>query len=316
MTETKGAMAMITHAGVQASKVIIGMALYGRSFKMTSPGCYGQDCTYVGKVSGATPGRCTGTAGYISNFEIRDIIDTVVNAQQYSNDEGDIIVYNSVQWVSWMSKERYNSRIAWVKSLNFGGTVDWAIDLDADYGSNDAPGQGNSGSEYVYISPDVYSQANPVIQCLPPCTLVLPPFVLSTATTITMAPVTVTYKDTWSTTLSIGGALVTTSVGSITETVITLPPITTKTIYVSNVVWNPSAILGGTTTITTTGTNGKPTTITTTRPSASSTSDAGIIWLVSSVIRPAVTITQTQTRSSGNPVIWTYSPGPYSHSHI
>ncbi|KAH9203891.1 glycoside hydrolase superfamily [Leptodontidium sp. 2 PMI_412] len=152
MTETKGAMAMITHAGVQASKVIVGMVLYGRSFKMTTPGCYGQDCTYVGKDSGATPGRCTGTTGYISNFEIRDIIETVGNAQQYRSDEGDILVYNSVQWVSWMTRDKYDGRISWVKSLNFGGTVDWAIDLDADYGSNDAPGQGNTGSEFKVVN--------------------------------------------------------------------------------------------------------------------------------------------------------------------
>lgn len=333
-TETASALAMITHAGAQASKVVVGMALYGRSFQMTAPGCYGQDCTYVGKASGATPGRCTGTAGYISNFEIRDLIETVGNVQQYSSDEGDILVYNSVQWVSWMSKDRYDSRVAWVKGLNFGGTVDWAIDLDADYGSSDGPGHGDSGSEFVYVSPDIYTQANPVIQCYPPCTLVLPPFVLSTATTISMAPVTVTYKDTWSTTLTINGATITTSVGSTTSTVITLPPITTKTIYVSNVVWDPTPVLGGPTTITTTGPNGglttitttksqqgirtitttgsdgKLTTITTTASSASSTG-AAIIWLTSSIIPSPVTITQQQTRSTGPPIIWTYRPGPY-----
>ncbi|KAH9206017.1 glycoside hydrolase superfamily [Leptodontidium sp. 2 PMI_412] len=96
ITETKGAMAIITHAGVQASKVIVGIALYKRSFKMTTPGCYGQDCTYTSKESGATPGRCTGIADYISNFEIRDIIENAAGVQQYANDEGDILVYNSV----------------------------------------------------------------------------------------------------------------------------------------------------------------------------------------------------------------------------
>lgn len=110
-TETASALAMITHAGVQAGKVVVGMALYGRSFKMTTPGCYGQDCTYVGKASGATPGRCTGTAGYISNFEIRDLIETFDNVQQYSSDEGGILVYNSVQWVSWMTKASYDKNV-------------------------------------------------------------------------------------------------------------------------------------------------------------------------------------------------------------
>jgi chitinase len=175
-----------------------------------------------------------------------------------------------------MTKDRYASRVAWIKGLNFGGTADWAIDLDADYGANDAPGHGNSGSDFLYVSPDIYTLPNPVIQCYPPCTLVLPPFVLSTATTISMAPVTVTYEDTWSTTLTINGAVITTSVDSITSTVISLPPITTKTIYVSNVVWDPTP---GPTTITTTGGNGGLTTITSTPATSSSTTGAALIWL-------------------------------------
>lgn len=360
-TETASALAMITHAGVQASKVVVGMALYGRSFEMTTAGCYGEQCTYVGPDSGATPGKCTLTAGYISNYEIRDIMETNSDVQQYSSDDyGDILVYDSVQWVSWMTKETFDSRVAWVKGLNFGGTVDWAMDLDADYDSSDAPGGGDNGGEVVIVSPGIYTDPDPVIQCYPPCTLVLPPFVLATATTISMEPVTVTYKENWSTTLTISGAFITTSAGSTTSTVITLPPITTNTIYVSNVVWDPSGVLGVPTTITTTGANGAVTTITTTKPngvlttltstgsdgkvttitstvnaqqevttltttgsdgkvttitstasSASSTAAAGIIYFSSSIIPPPVTLTQTNTDSTGSPVIWTYSPGPY-----
>ncbi|PVH73016.1 glycoside hydrolase family 18 protein [Cadophora sp. DSE1049] len=314
-TETASALAMITHAGVQASKIIVGMALYGRSFQMSTPGCYGESCNFVGKASGATPGKCTGTAGYISNFEIRDLIETVGNAQQYSSDEGDILVYNSVQWISWMTKDKYDGRVSWVKGLNFGGTVDWAIDLDADYDPSDGPGHGDSGSQFVYISPDIYTQANPVIQCYPPCTLILPPFVLSSATTITMEPVTITYKDTLASTLSRSGVVMTTSAGSTTSTVITLPPITTQTIYVSNVVWDPPPLVAKPTIIVTTGSDGILTTRTTTvsvkATSTSSSTGAALIWLTSSIIPPPILITQSQTRSAGPPIIWTYSSGPY-----
>lgn len=56
-----------------------------------------------------------------------------------------------------MKKERYDSRVSWLRGLNFGGTSDWAVDLDADYSPSAGPGRGDSGSGPIYVSPDVYS---------------------------------------------------------------------------------------------------------------------------------------------------------------
>jgi chitinase len=53
-----------------------------------------QNCTYTGPESGESPGKCSNTSSYISNFEIRDIIATNSNVQQYSSDDEDILVYN------------------------------------------------------------------------------------------------------------------------------------------------------------------------------------------------------------------------------
>ncbi len=61
MTETMMALAMITKAGVPANKVVVGMARYGRSFKMSQAGCTGPMCTFTGDRlhSDAAPGPCT-----------------------------------------------------------------------------------------------------------------------------------------------------------------------------------------------------------------------------------------------------------------
>lgn len=60
-TETAYALSMITKAGVPAKQVIMGLPLYGRSFKLAEAGCTGPDCHFTGPLSGATPGVCTDT---------------------------------------------------------------------------------------------------------------------------------------------------------------------------------------------------------------------------------------------------------------
>jgi GH18 family chitinase len=76
ITQTIGALSMITKAGMPSSKVVVGVTSYGRSFRMAEAGCTGPDCTFTGTKleSHATPGRCTGTSGYISDAEICEII--------------------------------------------------------------------------------------------------------------------------------------------------------------------------------------------------------------------------------------------------
>jgi chitinase len=56
-TETQAAFSMITKAGVPSNKVLVGMALYGRSFQMTTPGCYTEMCTYTGPACKSTSRR-------------------------------------------------------------------------------------------------------------------------------------------------------------------------------------------------------------------------------------------------------------------
>ncbi|KAJ7890736.1 class V chitinase-like protein, partial [Mycena leptocephala] len=132
LTETLNSLSMITKAGVNSNKLIVGVASYGRAFKMTSAGCTGPMCTFTGPASGATPGSCTQTAGYIANAEIDKII--TAGGAQTSHDaasDSDILVYNSVQWVAYMTNATKTSRTSVYKGLNMGGTSDWAVDLQS-----------------------------------------------------------------------------------------------------------------------------------------------------------------------------------------
>ncbi|KJZ69269.1 hypothetical protein HIM_11343 [Hirsutella minnesotensis 3608] len=132
MTETMRALGMLTKAGVPTNKVVVGVTSYGRSFELTDAGCTGFMCTYTGPQSGAKPGKCTGTSGYLSNFEIQDIIKNDPTAKTSWDDDSksNILVYGSTQWVAYMDDDNKKAREEKYKGMNFLGTSDWAIDLD------------------------------------------------------------------------------------------------------------------------------------------------------------------------------------------
>lgn len=160
LTETMYALAMITKAGVPASKINVGVSSYGRSFGMTQPGCIGPTCSFGGPSSTATPGQCTNEAGYISNAEIYDIIninDTETETWHDTESDSNILVYGGDQWVAFMDEDTKTSRTNLYRNLNFGGIVDWAIDLQEFLGDDGSPDDDDDGDDL------------PDLPNLPPC---------------------------------------------------------------------------------------------------------------------------------------------------
>jgi hypothetical protein len=125
---------MITKAGVPGHKVIVGVTSFGRSFKMAQAGCYSPDCLFTGnKVdSPAKKGKCTGTGGYIADAEINEILKDKSRVTKHyvdSSSHSDILVYDSTEWVSYMSPLTKSAREVLYTAWGMGGTTDWAVDL-------------------------------------------------------------------------------------------------------------------------------------------------------------------------------------------
>ncbi|KAI1073202.1 hypothetical protein LB507_010805 [Fusarium sp. FIESC RH6] len=134
LTETRYSLAMITKAGVPSSKVIVGVTGFGRSYKMAEAGCYGPDCLYTGNKleSPARKGKCTKTGGYIADGEINEIIKDMSRVTKHYVDQtshSDILVYDSTEWVSYMSSTTKMARQTLYSAWGMGGTTDWAVDL-------------------------------------------------------------------------------------------------------------------------------------------------------------------------------------------
>ncbi|KAF4433816.1 hypothetical protein F53441_13735 [Fusarium austroafricanum] len=144
-TETLNSLAMITKAGVDPAKVVMGISSYGRSFRMKDPKCTGVNCQFTGSfsVSEAEPGVCTGEAGYLSDAEIRLIAYDAkqgkkgVTAKTWYDkaSDTDMMTFGTrgkgmTDWVAYLGPTTKQNRMAWAQSLNFGGVVDWAVDLE------------------------------------------------------------------------------------------------------------------------------------------------------------------------------------------
>lgn len=171
LTETLSALSMITKAGVSSNKVAVGTASYARSFEMTEAGCWTDMCTYTGPDSGAWPGPCTDTAGYISNYELELVIAENPSAVQYWDNSSytNILVFNETQWAGYMNDTNKAVRTTLYESLNFLGTSDWAVDLQSEDGNEESAGSG-----VIYISSIIFNETDPEVAGYPPFTMVWP----------------------------------------------------------------------------------------------------------------------------------------------
>ncbi|KAF4462820.1 killer toxin subunits alpha beta [Fusarium albosuccineum] len=230
-TETMDTLIMVTRAGVESHKVAVGVSSYGRSFKMSSSTCRGPQCTYLGgrSDSKAKKGRCTDTAGYISDFEINEIIAKGGAIKKWYDEatDSDYLVYERDEWVAYMSKVTKSRRMRDYMKLNFGGTTDWAIDLQDDHDKRYTSGRP------VFLNPKVWE--TPSATCEAPCVLVFPPSKLPEATTIKLDKYTTSleYGATGKTTIS--GKETTAFVTKTTTITVDVPIFVTNSMMYSNV---------------------------------------------------------------------------------
>ncbi|KAH7031107.1 uncharacterized protein B0I36DRAFT_374133 [Microdochium trichocladiopsis] len=123
---------MIVRASVPLNKVVVGVASYGRTFKMEQAGCDWAMCKFTGSArkSLAAKGLCTDAAGYTSNAEINEILQNKRVTKTWTVNSN-FIVYNDTGWVAWMGDEFKKKREGIYAWYNFAGTSDWAVDLQS-----------------------------------------------------------------------------------------------------------------------------------------------------------------------------------------
>lgn len=132
LTEIENSLSIITKAGVPNSKIVAGLASYGRSFGMADPSCSGPECKFTGPESGAMAGECTKTRGYIAEAEIKKWLESSDNIKtRYDEVSHSTISYSSNgTWVAYSDGSERNQRMTdWWYNRTVLGTSLWALDL-------------------------------------------------------------------------------------------------------------------------------------------------------------------------------------------
>ncbi|KAL6237121.1 glycosyl hydrolases family 18-domain-containing protein [Aspergillus navahoensis] len=129
LTEIDEALDLLWRNDIDSSKVVLGLAFYGRSFTLKDSSCSNPGCPFA---SGGTPGRCTQTSGILSDSEIQALISQGNIVPTLDSDAGvKYMTWNDDQWVSYDDAQTFAMKVNYANKLCLGGTMVWALDLDS-----------------------------------------------------------------------------------------------------------------------------------------------------------------------------------------
>ncbi|XP_066278674.1 acidic mammalian chitinase-like [Branchiostoma lanceolatum] len=129
------AVDMWLDGGVPASKINLGMGLYGRTFTTT-----GDNSIRAPASGGGNAGTYTREKGYLAYYEICTMLSQGATRVFHSEHLAPY-AYQGNQWVGYDDVESLPYKIEYLKSKNLGGAMVWALDTDDFQGSTCGQGR-------------------------------------------------------------------------------------------------------------------------------------------------------------------------------
>lgn len=112
--------------GTPKSKIIVGLATYGRSFTLANPSQNGMNAATSG---GGKAGEYTREAGFLAYYEVCDMLKQ--GASYYWDDEQAVpYAVHGDQWVGFDDELSIRNKVKWLIDNDYGGAMVWALDMD------------------------------------------------------------------------------------------------------------------------------------------------------------------------------------------
>lgn len=112
--------------GAPKSKLVVGLATYGRSFTLANPSQHGMNAPTSG---GGKAGEFTREAGFLAYYEICDMLK---QGATYYWDEEQAVPYavHGDQWVGFDDELSIRNKVKWLNEQGYAGAMVWALDMD------------------------------------------------------------------------------------------------------------------------------------------------------------------------------------------
>lgn len=116
-------------AGVPPSKMVLGLAAYGRSYILSDPSCATSGCAFSSAGSGGCAGA--GTAGFLPYFTINEFIQSGnYNSLEFNPNTGTMeLIVNSNEFVSFDTPDTMQIKYDFASMACFRGFMWWAVDM-------------------------------------------------------------------------------------------------------------------------------------------------------------------------------------------
>jgi chitinase len=129
LTEIDAALDLLWRNDVNPTKVVMGLAFYGRTFSMTSGACNTPGCTYE---SGGQRGKCSKEVGILLNSEIDDLVkQNSLTPTLYKKETAKVATWGN-QWVAYDDEETLQMKSEYAQTRCLGGLMVWAISHDTE----------------------------------------------------------------------------------------------------------------------------------------------------------------------------------------
>jgi chitinase len=128
ITEIERNLRPLWYDGVDPGKINLGLAWYGRTYKLANPGCTEIGCPFKGP---GAAGKCTAFEGVLSSSEITEMW-WAKGLQQHLNSTAMVkyMVYDNDNWVGFDDIETHHMKEKFANSRCLGGLMYWSVDYD------------------------------------------------------------------------------------------------------------------------------------------------------------------------------------------